>query len=331
MMTQGKLNCLRESCSFPTGIQIRLPEVDETIVSTRPGEVAFCEAVLQTGRRYNVLIETKQERFDQISGTLEQGQLYPIKDVLCSKSSLQSFALDFGRMVSSGVDNVEEKPMGNTAHIAANEGESHLSQGDPPKLSFLYWGASSSSSTSEACNVKEDGLEKARPTSQREGRANKRRTPKRRGPCYRLMTRKKGPTGKASTKSKETSSRVVIKEVPSSAAPREGTLANPRVVLVLEASTKKNPVVAEKLIQGLILLDDNKAVDKLDLDRAITRVAKLEAKKEYVTEKLRRMKKEHDVALERHPKGVAKLKRKEAFSKTSTIEEFKSLDNHRKL
>ena len=28
IMTQGKLDFLRESCSFPIGIQIRLPEVD---------------------------------------------------------------------------------------------------------------------------------------------------------------------------------------------------------------------------------------------------------------------------------------------------------------
>ena len=31
-MTQGDLDCLRESCSFPTGIRTRLPEDDETRV-----------------------------------------------------------------------------------------------------------------------------------------------------------------------------------------------------------------------------------------------------------------------------------------------------------
>ena len=36
-MTQGELNRLRESCSFPSSIQIRLPKVDETIVFTRLG------------------------------------------------------------------------------------------------------------------------------------------------------------------------------------------------------------------------------------------------------------------------------------------------------
>ena len=40
-MTQGEQDHLRESCSFPAGIQIRLLEVDETIMSTRLSEVAF--------------------------------------------------------------------------------------------------------------------------------------------------------------------------------------------------------------------------------------------------------------------------------------------------
>ena len=44
IMTQGKLDRLQESCSFPTGIQIRFPEMDETIVSTRPSKVTFYEA-----------------------------------------------------------------------------------------------------------------------------------------------------------------------------------------------------------------------------------------------------------------------------------------------
>ncbi|GFZ16787.1 hypothetical protein Acr_26g0000570 [Actinidia rufa] len=46
-MTQGELDHLRESCSIVSGIQIRLPEADETIASTRLGEVAFYEAAFQ--------------------------------------------------------------------------------------------------------------------------------------------------------------------------------------------------------------------------------------------------------------------------------------------
>ena len=50
-MTQGELDHLRESCSFPSEIQIRLPEADETIASTRLGEVAFYEAAFQASLR----------------------------------------------------------------------------------------------------------------------------------------------------------------------------------------------------------------------------------------------------------------------------------------
>ena len=45
IMTQGELDRLWKSCSFPVGIQIRLFEIDETIVSTHPGNVTFYEAI----------------------------------------------------------------------------------------------------------------------------------------------------------------------------------------------------------------------------------------------------------------------------------------------
>ena len=53
IMTQGELDHLRESGSFLVGIQLRLLEIDETIASTRPGEVAIYEVAflftLQSG------------------------------------------------------------------------------------------------------------------------------------------------------------------------------------------------------------------------------------------------------------------------------------------
>ena len=50
-MTQDELDRLRESHSFPPSVQIRLPEEDETIVSTRLGEVAFYEAAFHVSLR----------------------------------------------------------------------------------------------------------------------------------------------------------------------------------------------------------------------------------------------------------------------------------------
>ena len=43
-MTQGELDRLKESCTFPSSILIRLPEVNETIASPCPGEMSFYEA-----------------------------------------------------------------------------------------------------------------------------------------------------------------------------------------------------------------------------------------------------------------------------------------------
>ncbi|GFZ18498.1 hypothetical protein Acr_27g0002370 [Actinidia rufa] len=116
--------------------ETRLPEADETIASTRPGEVAFYEATFQADRLCNVspiLTKHEQERFDQISRTLEQEQFYTIKDILRLKSFLGSFALDLEKMASSGVDNAEEKNTCDEVHVATNEGESLLSRGDAPE------------------------------------------------------------------------------------------------------------------------------------------------------------------------------------------------------
>ena len=48
-MTQDNLDYLRESCFISSSIQIRLPEVGETIESGRPSEVAFYEVAFHAG------------------------------------------------------------------------------------------------------------------------------------------------------------------------------------------------------------------------------------------------------------------------------------------
>ena len=50
-MTQGELDHFRESYYFLSNIQIRLLEVDDTIVSTRSGKVASYEAAFYAGLR----------------------------------------------------------------------------------------------------------------------------------------------------------------------------------------------------------------------------------------------------------------------------------------
>ncbi|GFS42955.1 hypothetical protein Acr_00g0082790 [Actinidia rufa] len=90
--------------------------------------------------------------------------------------------------------------------------------------------------------------------------------------------------------------------------PREGTSANPRVILELEASVMDNPVVA--VVLGSSLADHTR---------------------EMRDEELRKFKEEYYVSMERHEKEMAEMRRKEALSKTLVIDEFKSLDEYKEV
>ncbi|GFZ14443.1 hypothetical protein Acr_24g0006330 [Actinidia rufa] len=54
IMTLDELNALRDTYSFPSGVQVRLPDEGEIITSTRPGEVAFYEAAFPAGLRFPI-------------------------------------------------------------------------------------------------------------------------------------------------------------------------------------------------------------------------------------------------------------------------------------
>ena len=53
-MTAEELDLLRETYSFHQSIQVRLPEENKIILSTRPGEVAFYETSFQAGIRFRI-------------------------------------------------------------------------------------------------------------------------------------------------------------------------------------------------------------------------------------------------------------------------------------
>ncbi|PSS36174.1 Collagen alpha-1(VII) chain like [Actinidia chinensis var. chinensis] len=53
-MTQGDLDCLRETCSFPIGVQTRIPGKGEMVLSASSDEVAFYEAAFPAGLRFPV-------------------------------------------------------------------------------------------------------------------------------------------------------------------------------------------------------------------------------------------------------------------------------------
>ncbi|PSR89305.1 Transcriptional activator somA like [Actinidia chinensis var. chinensis] len=84
--------------------------------------------------------------------------------------------------------------------------------------------------------------------------------------------KKKGSSGKALTKSRATSHVAASKRAVPVVVPREGTLANPGAVFGLNASILENPVVAEKLLEGVIPSLDKEEVGRLDLDREISRL-----------------------------------------------------------
>ncbi|GFZ14653.1 hypothetical protein Acr_24g0008430 [Actinidia rufa] len=54
IMTLEELNALRDTYSFPSGVQVRLPDEGEIITSTRPGELAFYEAAFPASLRFPI-------------------------------------------------------------------------------------------------------------------------------------------------------------------------------------------------------------------------------------------------------------------------------------
>ncbi|GFY81103.1 hypothetical protein Acr_01g0009120 [Actinidia rufa] len=54
IMTLEELNALRDAYSFPSGVQVRLPDEGEIITFTRPSEVAFYEAAFPAGLRFPI-------------------------------------------------------------------------------------------------------------------------------------------------------------------------------------------------------------------------------------------------------------------------------------
>ncbi|GFS43667.1 hypothetical protein Acr_00g0086320 [Actinidia rufa] len=288
-MTQGELDCLKESCSFSIGIQIRLPEVDKTIMSTRPGKVAFYEAAFQAGlhlsihltiRRilqyYNIypaqLVPNAWQRivctvvlwrFHKFTLSLNKfsnlfgpyNNLKPDSGWLFFKARPKKTLLG-GQMASNGEDNANYKLTGSAAHVAGDEAMSkkinlnklaQMAKGEPKSTTLAAKGI--------VIDEKRqwDEMPDISPSKKGKQAVNA----KRKGPMPPPEDKKK-----ALTKSKA---------MPTAAVPREGTSTNPGVVLGYNISMIGNPVVAKKLLKGVIPLADKEEVEKLDLDWAISK------------------------------------------------------------
>ncbi|GFS46165.1 hypothetical protein Acr_00g0100540 [Actinidia rufa] len=117
-----------------------------------------------------------------------------------------------------------------------------------------------------------------------------------------FLVKKKGPLPSLDDKKKGLATKALLFG--------ERTSINPGVVLGLEAPTLDNSVMVVKDLEG--------------------RVAKLEIEKQHADE-LRKFKEEHDIAMKKHEKKMAKMRRREAFTKTSAIDEFKALDDYKEV
>ncbi|GFY95598.1 hypothetical protein Acr_10g0009830 [Actinidia rufa] len=331
-MTQGELDRLRKSCSIPSRIHIRLPEADKTIAFTRLGEVAFYEVLFQDGLRlpihatirrilvyYNICPTQLAPnawrsivdvvvlwRFHKFVVSLNEFRnlfsLFnnPKPDSGClyfkarlKKTLLEGLALDSRKMVSSGGDNTEDKPVGDAAHVMGDKGspssssisslEAWLDPALPPEI------RSAENRHEKACpNGEGDGLGG-------EGRGHWRETPSRRDAKH--LTLQEGQTGGRS------------QEEVANVAPED----------------KKKWPTTKAITKFFHVIGQNVAKDLEG------RVAELEAKKQYSTEELRRVKEECDANLERLQKEVAELKEREALAKTLAVESTNPLMTSRRL
>ncbi|GFZ04989.1 hypothetical protein Acr_17g0005610 [Actinidia rufa] len=76
-MTQDELDHLAESCSFPAGVQVRLPESGETIMLARLGKVAFYESAFHSGRKFALSLNEFRSLFNLLKNPRpDSGWLY---------------------------------------------------------------------------------------------------------------------------------------------------------------------------------------------------------------------------------------------------------------
>ncbi|GFZ05309.1 hypothetical protein Acr_17g0008810 [Actinidia rufa] len=88
IMTLEELGSLRESYSFPPGVQIRLPKEGETIVSACPGEVTFYEASFLVGFYFPIHPTISAPGFKVILPSVRLSWVYGVWD--CGLQALSS-------------------------------------------------------------------------------------------------------------------------------------------------------------------------------------------------------------------------------------------------
>ncbi|GFS32018.1 hypothetical protein Acr_00g0020440 [Actinidia rufa] len=349
-MTHGELDHLRESCSFPSSIQIRLPEVDKTIMSTcsgrRVSSTQWCYGNITSSPLSPIEFRNLFDLFKYPKP--DSGWLYfkarPMKTLLkgypnnvkggrrnssssrgTTKSSPQGYleklgfqgSQDYGAPQSFALDfrNIAASGRDNAEDKSA--GSAAQVVGDevsPTILEMTLLSYVKEDQFEEEARLDDRGIQACHP-------GNK---------CLEEGAH-------ATAKSKGTSSKAAR----------------------LNVSMLDNPAMAEKLLEGVIPPADKEEVEKLDLDRAILKffhiisqamvlrssLARLgrEIREEAMTqqalglfwlravEELKKTNEDHDAAVARFEKEVADLKDKSVLAKKSAIEEYKSSDDFQEV
>ncbi|GFZ14455.1 hypothetical protein Acr_24g0006450 [Actinidia rufa] len=252
-------------------------------------------------------------------GTLEEGNLYSIKVVLNFRSFFRSFGLKSKSMASSSRDNAKDKLAGSAAPIVGNEAMSKKI--NLKKISRLVEGSKSANPMAKGVVISKKCPQNETPNILSSKKGKQASDAKKKGFMPLLEDKKKGSSSKALAKSMATSSAAASKGVVPAIAPEEGTSVNPGAALGLKASMLENPTIAEKLFKEVIPPVDKEEVEKLDLDRTISNRGK-EIRDEAMTQQA------WAASIEKRlEKEVAELKKNEALTKKSAIEEYKSLDD----
>ncbi|GFS31491.1 hypothetical protein Acr_00g0017680 [Actinidia rufa] len=156
-MTQDDLDHLRESYSFPTGVQTRIPKEGETILSTCTGENNWeffpskvpGEKVPQVprswgtpGKRCNklpILTDTEEERTKKVFDKIRPGGYFNVPTVLNSRTFHQFFASDRAEMSSNGRDNDTSGDV--TVAALGDEGEFRHPRDEHPRSESPRYGS----------------------------------------------------------------------------------------------------------------------------------------------------------------------------------------------
>ncbi|GFS31894.1 hypothetical protein Acr_00g0019810 [Actinidia rufa] len=253
---QDELDRLRESHSFPPSIQIRLPKEDETIAPTSLGEVAFYEAAFQTGTpefqgfRGHGALQVKRCNKPHVLSTPEQGRLNGILDSLSGENFFKIKEVVWLLLRATRVSFTIPEMNFTDATIPKMACPTTRPWFGISLLELELGGLVGFTVTPRAQMgryVEEDYPKEACPRLQEDPRENKKSLAK---------TKAKMLSSKAAT----------VKAIGA------GTSANPGTILGSRASILKNPIVEEKLIKGVIPPLNKAKANKLELDRAISRL-----------------------------------------------------------